>query len=378
VTGHEPADSDAGGDGADPGFSDHLGRLRRSVTSPGTRSLASVGLLVLAGFYTLYFARAILLPISLAVLLTFLLGPLVAALARRGVPRGLGAALVILLLVGTIGFGAYRLYEPASEWIEKAPRSIHRIEHRIQGIKEPAEKVSQARKEVEKLTDVDSGGSDRTVTVEAQPAGDSLVSRTWALLVSAVILVALLYFMLATGDAFLRKLVRTMPTLHDKRQAVRVARRTQHEISVYLYAVSLINLAQGAVVALVLHLLDFPNPVLWGVVAALLNYVPYLGPAAMTLLLSGAAVLTFDDLTHAALVPAAYLLLHVAEAYLVTPWLLGRRLTLNTVVLLIGVLFWGWIWGLAGALMAVPLMATVKILCDHIEPLRPIGELMGP
>lgn len=340
-------------------------------------SVTGLGLLLLGTVYTLYFARPILLLIVLAVLLDFLLSPLVSRLGRLHVPEAVGAAVVLLALVAAVGVGAYRLYDPATQWLDEAPRAIQKVERRLRHLKEPAEKVGQAAAEVQQLASVGSTGDDRAVTVDEPPLSRRLISGTWQFLASAVVLVALLYFMLASGDLFLRKLVKVIPRLRDKRQAVQIARQTRRDISTYLYTVTIINLSQGILVGAALWLLGMPNPVLWGVVSAVLNYVPYLGPLVMTAVLSGAALLTFESMDHALLMPAAYVALHLSEAYLVTPMILGRRLTLNTVVVFVGLIFWGWIWGVPGALIAVPLMATLKILCDHIEPLQPIGEFMG-
>ena len=192
----------------------------------------------------------------------------------------------------------------------------------------------------------------------------------------AVVLV-LLYFLLASGDLFLRKLIRTLPTLEDKKRAVDIARQLESDLSAYLSTVTLINLGLGVAVGVAMYLLGLPNPVLWGGLATILNFVPYLGAIVGILVIGLVAALTFDGVGQMLLPPLVYFLLTACEGYFVTPMILGRRLTLNPVMILLSLLFWGWLWGIAGAVLAVPMLAVVKILCDHLEPLHPLGEFLA-
>src|SRR5688572_23889655 len=204
-----------------------------------------------------------------------------------------------------------------------------------------------------------------------------VLSRTGSFLGSAVVMVVLLYFLLASGDLFLRKLIHVLPRFGDKKRAIEIARQTEHHISTYLSTVTLINIALGVVVGVAMHLAGMPNPVLWGVTAGLLNFVPYLGALVTAGVLTLVSILTFDSLGRAMVAPLIFLGINAIEGYLVTPMLLGRRLTLNPVAIFLGLIVWGWIWGIAGALLAVPILATFKIFCDNIEPLSPIGEFLG-
>ena len=190
-------------------------------------------------------------------------------------------------------------------------------------------------------------------------------------------MIVLLYFLLASGDLFLRKLVRVLPRLSDKKRAIEIARQTEGHISTYLSTVTLINIALGLIVGVAMHLVGMPNAILWGVMAGLLNFIPYLGALATAGILAIVSVLTFDSLGRALVAPLLYLAINTVEGYLVTPMLLGRRLTLNPVVIFLGIILWGWLWGIPGALLAVPILATFKIFCDQIEPLAPIGEFLG-
>lgn len=347
---------------------------------PGSAATVSLtGIFILLGMYTLYFARPFLLPIVVATILNFLLSPVVRGLARVHVPRAVGAGLVILALLGIVALGIERLSGPAAEWLDKTPEGMERIEARIRGLRGPVEQVQEAAEKVEEEVDRLSGdgGETQEVKVQTGTLTSALLSRTQAFLGAAIIILILLYFLLASGDFFLRKLVRVLPRLEDKRRAVEIARQTELHVSTYLSTVTLINVALGAVVALAMWAVGMPNPALWGVLAGLLNFVPYLGAFVTAGVILIVSLLTFESLGRAFVPPLLYLAINLAEGSLVTPTVLGRRLTLNPVVVFVGLVFWGWLWGIPGALLAVPLLAALKIVCDHVEPLSPIGEFLG-
>jgi predicted PurR-regulated permease PerM len=341
------------------------------------RSLSITGLFVLAAFYTLYFARAFFLPIVLAVLLDFLLSPLIRALKRARVPEPLGAALVIIALLGTAGVAVYGLVGPAKEWVAKLPSSMREAEDRLRQLRTPVEQVSKTAEQVEQVTKMDDQPKTPEVVVKGPSLTERLFGTTQTIVAGAVEVIILLYFLLAAGDLFLQKLIKVLPQLRDKKKAVAIARETEASISTYLATVTLVNLALGLSVAVVMFLLKMPNPILWGALATLAEFIPYLGATALLALLSLAGLVTFQEVGHALLIPAAYLGVNVLQSQVISPLILGRRLTLNPVAIFIGLVFWWWIWGIPGAFIAVPLIATFKIFCDHIEALAPIGEFLG-
>jgi predicted PurR-regulated permease PerM len=341
------------------------------------RSIAITGLFVLASFYTLYFARAFFLPIVLAVLLDFLLSPLIRTLKRARIPEPLGAALVILVLLCTAGMAVYGLIDPAKEWGAKLPASMQEAQSRLRKLRSPVEQVSKTAEQVEQATKVDNGTKAPEVVVKGPSLTERLFGTTQTLVASFVEVIILLYFLLAAGDLFLQKLIKVLPQLRDKKKAVAIARETESSISTYLVTVTLVNIALGLAVSIVMFLLGMPNPVLWGALAALAEFVPYLGATALIAMLTLAGLVTFEQLGHALLIPAAYLAVNVLQSQLLSPLILGRRLTLNPVAIFLGLVFWWWIWGVPGAFIAVPLIATFKIFCDHIEALAPIGEFLG-
>jgi predicted PurR-regulated permease PerM len=187
----------------------------------------------------------------------------------------------------------------------------------------------------------------------------------------------LLYLILASGDLFLQKLVRVMPTLSDKKRAIEISREIQQNISNYLFSVSLINIGLGLVVSAGLYFMGIPNAAMWGMLVALLNFVPYFGPVVGIVLLAAVGLLTFDTLWMGLLPPGWYLLLHLLEANFITPILLGRRFTLNAVVIFISLIFWTWLWGVPGALLSVPILVSIKVVCDRAPTLSAVSELFG-
>jgi predicted PurR-regulated permease PerM len=189
--------------------------------------------------------------------------------------------------------------------------------------------------------------------------------------------VVLLFFMLAAGDLFMQKLVKVLPTLHDKRKAVEIAHEVQHSLSAFLFTITLINAVLGVAVGFAAFLVGLPNPVLWGVLAGALNFIPYFGPITGVAVLLVAGFITFDSPLRALLPSVIYLGLHGVEANFITPLILGRRLTLNPLVIFISLMFWTWLWGIPGALLSIPMLMMFKILCDHFKPLAPVGEFLS-
>ena len=353
-----------------------LRKLQALTDRLEVRSVAITGLFVLAVLYTLFFARAFLLPIVVAVLFDFLLSPIIRALKRVRIPEPVGAALVILGLLGLLGGAAYTLADPAREWSRKAPQSIAKVQARLRELRRPVEQVTRTAEQVEAATEVTKAGP-QEVVLRGPRLSERLFGSTQSFLVGVLETLILLYFLLAAGDLFLQKLIKVLPLLRDKKKAVTIARETEASISTYLFTVAVVNVGLGVAVTLVMLLLRMPNALLWGTLAGLAEFMPYVGATAMVVLLAMAGLATFPDLGHALMVPGAYLAVNLVQANFISPTVLGRRLTLNPVAILVGIAFWWWIWGVGGAFIAVPLLATFKIFCDHIESLAPIGEFLG-
>jgi predicted PurR-regulated permease PerM len=341
-------------------------------------SFALTGLFTLATFYTFYFARIVLLPVVLALLFSLLLSPLVGGLRRLHIPHRLGAGLVVLALMGLLGGSVYMLIDPAAAWIDQAPSTLARIEDKVRQFKKPIEKAGQASRKVEELTGMKSEEKPETeVQVEEESLSELFLTGAKKTFAGLIMVVVLLYFLLASGDLFLRKLVRVLPHPEDKKRAVEIARRLRQDISIYLRTITLINIGLGVAEGTAMHLLGMPNPMLWGMMATVFNFVPYLGAMAGIVVIAAVATLSFETPAQYILPPIVYFLLTALEGYFITPVIVGRRLTLNPVVILMGLFLWGWIWGIPGAVLAVPMLASFKIVCDHIPPLTPVGEFLG-
>ena len=343
----------------------------------GKRPASLAILTVLAVLYSLYFARDFLVPIMYAVLLNFLLSPYVRALSRWRIPPPLSGAVIVLSLLAALGGGAYALSGPASGWIAGAPASLAKAEAKVRGLIRPVQQVGTS---MERAADVMSNAApkDAPVLVAAGPSVASRIFGGTERLVAAVLeIVILLYFLLAGGDLFLQKLIKVLPHFSDKMKAVEIARATEAVVSAFLSTALLVNIVEGIVVALVLWLIGMPNAPLWGVVVAVFEFIPYLGAIAIVAVLAIAGLTTFDNVGRALLVPGSFLLINLIQGNLVSPWLLGHRLTLNPVAIFIGLAFFFWIWGVPGAFLAVPLLATLKIFCDHITSLAAVGEFLA-
>jgi predicted PurR-regulated permease PerM len=354
-------------------------RIRDLLDRPfDVRSVGLTGLFLLAIFYTVYFTRSLLLPVVLAWLLSYLLRPIVRVLAKLKIPPLVGSALVLLSLMALIGYAGSLLAAPVAGWVEKAPYSLQQLERKLMPLKKPMEKVAQASGAIESLTSTATPQTKTpTVEVKQHRLSDQLMVQTPELLISAVTMLILLYFLLAYDGVFLGKVIKLMPTLSDKKRAVSIANEIEAQVSRYLLTVTLINCGLGLAVGTVVGLLGLPNPVMWGVMVALLNFVPYLGALTGIIFMTLGALLSYDSVTYALLFPAAYLVLAILEGNFVTPMVMGRSLTLNPVLVLLSLMFWGWMWGIIGVILAVPILASFKIFCSHIEPMEPLAEFIS-
>jgi predicted PurR-regulated permease PerM len=285
--------------------------------------------------------------------------------------------MVILALLGAVGLTAYSVADPAREWMAKAPASLAKVQSRLRDLRKPVEQVTKTAEQVEAATEVEKSAGPQEVVLRGPRLSERLFGSTQSFLTGALETLILLYFLLAAGDLFLQKLIKVLPQLRDKKKAVAIARETEASISTYLFTVAMVNVVLGIAVTLVMTLIGMPNALLWGALAALAEFVPYIGATVLLGLLTMAGLVTFPTIGHALLVPGVYLAVNLIQSQFVSPMILGRRLTLNPVAILVGLVFWWWLWGVGGAFIAVPLLATFKIFCDHIESLAPIGEFLG-
>lgn len=362
--------------------------------------------------YTMFFAKAIILPIIFAFLLNFFLSPIIRKLERMRIPPPVGAIIVLMLAV--IPFLAVSLlaYYPAKDWIARAPVIFKDIETKVRPIRAPLDEFNKTSEKLSQLVNGEEAeeeeqdveiplGFGRKVRIEsdenpiAAAAKDTkkprpvpvqleepsltgqFINTTSNVAIGVFLTFVLLYFLLAAGDRGLEKMVELMPTWSAKRNIVELTREIQNSISDYLVTTTMINIGLGFVIGTGLGLIGLPNPVLWGVMACFLNFLPFIGCFVGAAIVFLVALVSFDTVSYALLAPAIYLGANLLEGNFVTPTLIGRSISLHPVWLMFFFSIVTWIWGVPGAVVAVPMLAIGKIICDHIEPLHPLGKFLG-
>jgi predicted PurR-regulated permease PerM len=287
---------------------------------------------------------------------------------------------VVLLFLAVLGSAFYGLSSPAADWLEAMPQNLKKLEKKIEAIKAPIKEMSAATARVEELTRLEDDVRAKASEVEIrQPGFLRLTLRsTPPVLVSIAVTFVLLYFMLASGREIIRKLsIRQEGSPWSRRQVIGIVRAVESDMSRYLLTVSVINAALGTAGGILLYSFGLPNPVLWGVVIAVLNYAPYIGATISTGLLAVVAFLHFDSVGEALIVPAAFMVIAFIEGQVVTPSIVGRRLSMSPLLVFLSVVAFGWLWGALGALIAVPILACVKIVCEHVPQWGKVAELIG-
>jgi predicted PurR-regulated permease PerM len=360
---------------------------------------ATVGIVVLATVTAagaLYLARDFFVPIALSLLFAVLLRPLVRRFEKARVPTPIGAAVVLIVVVGVLTIGIAALTTPARQWIADAPQRLKQAEGKLRKLRQPFQKLSKAADQVQGVVTGGAGQGGEADAAKGGQAGQSAApsassapplsvgsafikvfgTTTGLVLVAAQVLL-LTFLLMASGDLFLEKLLRVLPRSGERSAAIKVTREVEEAVSRYMLANVFINLGQGIVVALAVALIGLPSPPLWGVLTFVCEFVPYIGAALMIFLLSVAGLASSNSVGHAVLAPLAYLFITTLQNNLVSPVAYGRHLRLNPVAVLIGVLFWWFLWGVPGAFLAVPLIATAKILGDHVRGLSALGEFLA-
>ena len=337
---------------------------------------AIVMLAVIAVIASAHLAAALLVPVLFAFLLYLLLFPLVRSLTRLRVPTPLAAAIVVGLLLSLVILALSSLAEPAERWLGEAPTTVRELQQRFFAAETRLAGIQELADEVEQLANSETKKRAQPVVIQKPGVLENLIGDLPKLMTFAGIVVFLTYFLLAAGDELLRRITRCGRTYAARRRIVSVAHNIQMEMTRYIGTITIVNTTLGVIVAVAMYVLEVPNPWLWGAVAAVFNFAPYAGAVATTSVLVIVGLTAFDNLTDSLSVPLAFLAITILEGQLITPSVLGRRMSLNPIVIFVSVIFWGWIWGIGGALMAVPIVMTIKIVCDHVPELNGAAILL--
>jgi predicted PurR-regulated permease PerM len=334
------------------------------------------GLFALGVLAALYVASAIILPVVLAFMLNLLLQPAVRLLGRVHLPRVVGALLAVVLVIGALAGFVAALSVPAATWAERLPEGLPRLEAHLQVIKGPIQALQKIIQQAEQVADAPPGrGSIVSVRRDLGLTG-ALFAGTRSVLDGLFTTVLVLYFLLVAGNIFLRRIVEILPTFSNKRQAVDISQQIQEDISAYLVTITAMNAAVGVATAGAMYLCGLGDPLLWGTTAFLLNFIPILGPFFGVCIFVLVGMLSFESLWWALLPPTLYFGIHLVEGETLTPMLLARRFTLNPVLIILSLVFWFWMWGVPGAILAVPMLAILKIISDRLRPLKALGHFL--
>jgi predicted PurR-regulated permease PerM len=322
-------------------------------------------------------ASAFILPIVIALVLALALHPGIRFLQRFKIPKQIGAAFLLLATLTGIGIGVAQIYEPAMEWLAKAPSSLSEVQYRMREWIRPVQEVTEAAEEVQKITEPASTSENQQVEIKKPSLKNVLFQGTQSLVGYTVVIVFLLYFLLASGDTLLMNWIDTIFRPLNSEISVSIVRETEYAISQYLLTVTLINVGLGLVMGCVMSLLGMPSPFLWGAMATVFNFIPYVGAVAGMIVVGIVAILSLEPASKALMAPVVYIMINGLEGLMITPVILGRRFALNPVVIFVWLIFMGWIWGIPGALLAVPILTILKIVCDYSKNLKAVGRIIG-
>jgi predicted PurR-regulated permease PerM len=363
-----------------------------TIDMANVRTLALATITIIGTVLMLHYARLLLIPIVIAILLSYVLSPAVTSIAKRKIPRFIGSAIVLGLLCGGMGVAVYTLSDEALAIVESVPDAARRLSERVrwqrrqpdgalQKVERAATEIEQAAQSAAEPMKAPSGITKVQVVQAPFNAREYLWSGgagvVW-FLGQATMVLFLVYFLLVTGDLYKRKLVKIAgPTLTKQKVTVQIMDEINLQISSFLRVTVITSVIVAVATALVLWWFGLNNSVMWGLLAGIFNSIPYLGPVVVTTGLGIVAFMQFDDVLRTMYVCAVALTITSLEGWLLTPTLMSRAARMNPVAIFVGLLFWTWVWGVWGTILAVPMLMAIKAVCDRVENLQPIGELLG-
>jgi predicted PurR-regulated permease PerM len=324
-----------------------------------------------------YAARAYVMPIVTAFVFAVILAPICARLEWLKIPTAIAALLALILASGVAYAGFWFIAQPAAHWIDDAPQTLRKAEGQLRKFQEPFKTVTSISKEVDGLSLAPAPPRSRTVVVQGPELTQSLIASAQVIIIQAAFVVVLTYFFLLTREDLRLKLIAFQSKLPHRVRTARAFRDVERRVSEYILTFSLINIGVGVAVGLACWQLKLPEPAMWGGIAAILNFVPYLGPAVTVGLMGLAGLATYDTLLQASFPILAYFAVNMIESNVVTPMVMSRRMTLNPLAIMLAVSFWTWLWGPVGGVVSLPLLIMLKVICDHTPAMRAVGSLIG-
>lgn len=368
-------------EGSEPQNGDHNALPIDIPKKAALSATCNIALLVLAIFYTLYFAASLLIPIAFAVLLNVIFSPVSRSLLKRGIPAPLSAAMIVILLMVSMAFSIVMLSNPVADWIDRLPSVAWKIENKLQDILQPVESVKEITTQMGDIansaTADDANKVNSTVEIKGPSFSDQLFSSIQSMVLQLSIVGVLLFFLLASGDLFKERFMAMMPGLKGKKQILTIMKKIEKDASTYLLTMCAISFVLGIAIGTALWLLGIPNAVLWGFMAFVLNFIPYVGAIVGAGIVFMVALLSQESLSIIIAAPLIYIGFSFIEGQFFTPAILGRKLTISPVIVFLSVLFWGWLWGVPGAVMAVPILVIFRAFCDNIEGLHLVSLFLG-
>lgn len=341
------------------------------------------GLFILGILYTLYLAHQIILPMVLALLTSLVLSPLVTRLCRFRIPRMISSLILVLIVLAGIAGLSYAVFTPALEWAGKAPEGISRLLVGDSELMQQIEKVTRSAKKVEQSVEQlsDSDGSTKAekpcaVVLQTESWRGQLMTKARNALAGLSLALALTYFLLVSGDRLIRNFVRQLPRSERKR-ILRITRDSQHQIAQYLGVLAISNASVGVATGFMAWAIGLPDPAVWGLIAGLARFIPYLGVILTIVLLAIVSAASLDTLWMIAVAPLGYLALTTMVGFFIEPWIHGLRMAINPVIIFVSIFFWGWLWGPVGVVLAVPLMTIMQVVLKQIPRLRPIYKVIA-
>lgn len=341
---------------------------------------AIVFMAVLLTLYTCFLAQGLIVPVLIAIFLALCGNPIVARLHRWRVPRWIGSlGVVVGGLAAAVLLGGMML-APAADWLREAPSELRQHIPKLRAMAQPFQDATRAAESLQRAAEEQP--QTQPVRVLERPGGGVLSMMTTApkAIGTALAVTILWFFFMVYAEDLLRRFVTLVPGWRRKRVTVDILRSIQIDISRYVLTVSVINVGLGIATGLTLWAIGLPweDALLWGVVCALFNFAPYIGPMLAALGLFVVGLVHFPTIGEALLLPGAFLFLHMIEGQIITPLILGRRMAISPVILLLWLFLWGWMWGIAGLLLAVPMLVCFKIYCSRVDSLRSFALMMEP